>query len=323
MCLYHCIVPLNSDLFTFGVILPARNESKALPRLIAEIQTAISLEFPQSTLEILVVDDGSSDDTLETVPNSVQTSDDFALSFISFTRNFGKEAAMYAGLKHFSQRVSRVVIMDADGQHPVSEMIIMLRKSMDTGCCIVGVQDHSTNGRAYKWANKVLHAASSGSDNSSPTGTSDFRVLTTTAVTEFLKLPERSRFSRELFDFLGLPTVYYRYKVASRLDGSTSRWGRRNLFGYAITSITARGSSILPSLILAASAVVSIVTIYAIIVSVISVSRGEYSGTASILFALVMFQVLQFIFLFFISSIVVNILTEVKQRPLYIEKPED
>jgi hypothetical protein len=71
---------------------------------------------------------------------------------------------------------------------------------------------------------------------------------------------------------------------------------------------------------LAASGVVSVVTVYAIVVSVISVSRGEYSGTASILFALVMFQILQFIFLFFISSIVVNILTESKQRPLYIEQ---
>jgi hypothetical protein len=199
----------------------------------------------------------------------------------------------------------------------------MLRQSVDSGCCVVGVQDHSTNGLAYKWANKLLHSAISPTEGSSPTGTSDFRVLTNEAVIEFVSLPERSRFSRELFDFLGLPTIYYRYKVASRSDGSTSRWGKRNLFGYAITSITARGSSVLPSLILAASAVVSAVTIYAIIVSVISVSRGEYSGTASILFALVMFQILQFIFLFFISSVVVNILTETKQRPLFIKKPND
>ena len=313
-------MPQNVDSITFGVILPARNESKALPGLITDIQTSISIEFPESKLEILVVDDGSSDNTLETVQNFISESDNLPLSIISFTRNFGKEAAMFAGLQHFSEKTDRVVIMDADGQHPVSEMIVMLHKSVDTGCCVVGVQDHSTNGKAYKLATKVVHAASSANENSSPTGTSDFRVLTSTAVTEFLALPERSRFSRELFDFLGLPTIFYRYKVASRLDGSTSRWSRRSLFGYAITSITARGSSVLPSLILAASAVVSVVSIYAIVVSVVSVSRGEYSGTASILFALVMFQILQFVFLFFISSIVVNILTEAKKRPLYIEK---
>jgi hypothetical protein len=71
---------------------------------------------------------------------------------------------------------------------------------------------------------------------------------------------------------------------------------------------------------LAASAVVSVVTIYAIVVSVNSISRGDYSGTASILFALVIFQILQFIFLVFISSIVVNVLVEAKQRPLFIAK---
>ena len=313
----------NAEIMRFGVVLPARNESKALPELISGIRSSIHKEFPDSQIEILVVDDGSSDDTVDSVPSRVPNFEDFTLSFISFTRNFGKEAAMYAGLNYFSGKTNRVVIMDADGQHPVAEMLCMLRQSVDSGCCVVGVQDHSTNGLAYKWANKLLHSAISPTDGSSPTGTSDFRVLTSEAVIEFVSLPERSRFSRELFDFLGLPTIYYRYKVASRSDGSTSRWGKRNLFGYAITSITARGSSVLPSLILAASAVVSAVTIYAIIVSAISVSRGEYSGTASILFALVMFQILQFIFLFFISSVVVNILTETKQRPLFIKKPND
>lgn len=311
------------DLITFGVILPARNESKALPELITDIQTSVSIEFPNNKIEILVVDDGSSDNTLETVQNFVSQSDNFSLSIISFTRNFGKEAAMFAGLQHFSGKTDRVVIMDADGQHPVSEMVVMLRKSVDTGCCVVGVQDHSSNGLLYKIANKVLHAAVSPNDDASPTGTSDFRVLTERAVLKFLELPERSRFSREIFDFLGLPTIYYQYTVAPRTDGTRSRWGRRNLFGYAITSITVKGPTVLPTLILASSAVVLVVTIYAIVVSGISISRGDYSGTASILFALVMFQIFQFIFLVFISSIVVATLIETKQRPLYIQRPPD
>jgi glycosyltransferase involved in cell wall biosynthesis len=307
----------------FGVVLPARNESKALPNLISEIQHSIAAEYPNSHIEVLVVDDGSSDDTLQTVPSRVTESENFALTFISFTRNFGKEAAMYAGLSYFSGRTNRVVIMDADGQHPVSEMLCMLRQSVNSGFCVVGVQDHSTNGLLYKIANKVLHATVSPNDDASPTGTSDFRVLTEQAVLKFLELPERSRFSREIFDFLGLPTSYYQYTVEPRTDGTRSRWGRRNLFGYAITSITAKGPMVLPTLILASSAVVLVVTIYAIVVSGISISRGDYSGTASILFALVMFQIFQFIFLVFISSIVVAILIETKQRPLYVQRPPE
>ena len=313
----------NAELVRLGVVIPARNEANALPGLLEELENSISNKFPECAVEILVVDDGSSDNMIEIVSSKVSTSERFSVSFISFTRNFGKEAAMYAGLQHFASRTDRVVLMDADGQHPVFEMLVMLEKSIESNICVVGVQDHSTNGLTYRLANRILHAVISPAEGSSPTGTSDFRVLTNDAVIKFLALPERARFSRELFDFLGLPTIYYRYKVAARSDGSSSRWGRRKLFGYAMTSITARGSAVLPSLILASSAVVSVVTVYAIIVSVLSVARGQYNGTASILFALVMFQILQFIFLFFISSVVVNILTESKQRPIYIERQTD
>lgn len=81
-------MPQNFELVTFGVILPARNESKALPGLITDIQTSISIEFPESKLEILVVDDGSSDNTLETVQNFVSESDNFTLSIKLFCFNY-------------------------------------------------------------------------------------------------------------------------------------------------------------------------------------------------------------------------------------------
>jgi hypothetical protein len=141
-------------------------------------------------------------------------------------------------------------------------------------------------------------------------------------VQSFLNLPERARFSRELFDYLGIPTIFLKYEVAQRADRTNSRWTRRGLVGYAMTAITSRGALILPSMLFASAAVIMSVITYAVIVSIKSISDGNLNGTASILFALVMFQVVQFVFLFFISAIVVNLMIEAKKRPLFIVRPD-
>jgi hypothetical protein len=89
-----------------------------------------------------------------------------------------------------------------------------------------------------------------------------------------------------------------------------------------MTAITSRGALILPSMLFASIAVIMSVITYAVIVSIKSISDGNLNGTASILFALVMFQVVQFVFLFFISAIVVNLMIEAKKRPLFIVRSD-
>jgi glycosyltransferase involved in cell wall biosynthesis len=286
------------------------------------LYAAVSVNFPNARLEIVVVNDGSNDRTHHLVTEYKKAQVQFDVTLVSFTRNFGKEAAMFAGLEALVNRMDRVCLMDSDGQHPPSELIRMLKESFRSDSCVAGFQDYSSNGRTYRLGTSLLRLMRNSSSDGNPSGLSDFRVLTNFAVQSFLGLSERARFSRELFDYLGIPTIFMKYAVASRADGTKSRWTRRGLVGYAITAITSRGVLILPSLMFASLTVIASVTFYAILVSLKSISDGNLNGTASILFTLVMFQILQFVFLFFVSAIVANLLIEAKRRPMYVVRPD-
>jgi glycosyltransferase involved in cell wall biosynthesis len=283
---------------------------------------SISLEYPAARLEIVVVDDGSTDNTRQIVEDYKADHSEFDVTLVSFTRNFGKEAAMYAGLECLVDRMDRICLMDSDGQHPPAELIRMLKESFRSNSCVAGFQDYSTSGMTYRLGAKALRLIREPASENNPSGLSDFRVLTNFAVQSFLNLPERARFSRELFDYLGIPTIFLKYEVAQRADRTNSRWTRRGLVGYAMTAITSRGALILPSMLFASAAVIMSVITYAVIVSIKSISDGNLNGTASILFALVMFQVVQFVFLFFISAIVVNLMIEAKKRPLFVVRSD-
>lgn len=305
-----------------GIVLPAHNEEKTICSLINNLYDSISLEYPAARLEIVVVDDGSTDNTRQIVEDYKADNSEFDVTLVSFTRNFGKEAAMYAGLECLVDRMDRICLMDSDGQHPPAELIRMLKESFRSNSCVAGFQDYSTSGMTYRLGAKLFRLIREPASDNNPSGLSDFRVLTNFAVQSFLNLPERARFSRELFDYLGIPTIFLKYEVAQRSDRTNSRWTRRGLVGYAMTAITSRGALILPSMLFASAAVIMSVITYAVIVSIKSISDGNLNGTASILFALVMFQVVQFVFLFFISAIVANLMIEAKKRPLFIVRPD-
>lgn len=305
-----------------GVVLPAHNEERTICSLMDDLHLVIFEAFPSVHLEIVVVDDGSTDNTSRTVADYKKNHPEIDVTLVSFTRNFGKEAAMYAGLESLVNRMDRICLMDSDGQHPPAELIRMLKESFRSNSCVAGFQDYSTSGMTYRLGAKTLRLIRDTTSDNNPSGLSDFRVLTNFAVRSFLNLPERARFSRELFDYLGIPTVFLKYEVAQRSDGTKSRWSRRGLVGYAITAITSRGVLILPSMLFASFAVIMSVITYAIVVSIKSISDGNHNGTASILFALVMFQIIQFIFLFFISAIVANLMIEAKKRPLFVVRSE-
>ena len=217
-----------------SVVIPAYNEAAGI---------AIFLEHLSATLaqcvtdfEIWVVDDGSRDATWECLRKLQQ--DTPRLKALRFTRNFGKEAAILAGLRHACGKA--VIVMDADGQHPTALLPEMIAQWRSGKAQIVAAQKTDRSGDSLlargnaRLFNGLMHALT-GLDLA---GASDFRLLDRRVVDTLLAFPERIRFFRGMTVWTGFTTAHLGFEVAPRIAG-TSQWSTAQLTRLAITAITA------------------------------------------------------------------------------------
>jgi glycosyltransferase involved in cell wall biosynthesis len=216
------------------IIVPCYNEEEVIQVFYEETQKIIS-SISNYDFNYIFVDDGSSDSTLSIMQSLSKEHEN--ISFLSFSRNFGKESAMYAGLK-FSTG-DYVIIMDADLQHPPSlipEMIQAIEEGYD--CC--GARRSTRTGEApirsmfsnlfYKLNNKF-------SDVELVNGAVDFRIMSRQVVDAILELSEVQRFSKGIFSWIGFDTKWIPYENVERTIGTT-KWSFKSLFKYAVHGIT-------------------------------------------------------------------------------------
>lgn len=217
-----------------SVLVPAFNEAEGIAIFLRQLQT--TLEQCACDFDIWVVDDGSRDATWERLRELQAASP--RIRALRFTRNFGKEAAILAGLRHAKGHA--VIVMDADGQHPTSLLPDMIGTWRAGKAEIVAAQkiDRSTdsllsrlNARAFNGMMRVL----TGLDL---TGASDFRLLDRRVVDTLLAFPERVRFFRGMTVWTGFRTEHLGFDVAPRIAGDT-HWSTQQLINLAITAITA------------------------------------------------------------------------------------
>lgn len=217
-----------------SVIIPLLNEQDVLPALHERLRRATAgLDGP---VEFLFVDDGSTDRSPEVL--QALAAGDPQVGVIRFSRNFGKEQAMSAGLQ--AARGQAVVILDADLQHPpehIPEMVAAWRAGAD----IVNMKRRSR--RDETWAKRQAAGAfyrliNAMSDTPIPADIGDFRLLSRRAVDALNRLPERNRFMKGLFAWIGFPQVTLDYDVAERAGGQT-KWSPRQLLRFAAEGITA------------------------------------------------------------------------------------
>ena len=215
-----------------SVVVPCHNEESVLDALVAEVFKAI--DAPDVELELVLVNDGSRDRTLELMQEHNER--DSRVKYVSFSRNFGKEAAMHAGLTY--AKGDAVVIMDADLQHPpklVNEMIEHYREGYDQ---VVArrTRDGDPAFRTalsrlyYRLVNKLV-------DVPMEDGVGDFRLLSRRAVDALLAMRESNRFSKGLFSWVGFPRYTIDYKNQERYGGGASRWSMGRLLNYGIDGI--------------------------------------------------------------------------------------
>ena len=300
------------------VIVPCYNEELALPYFYNEINK-VSKKLSKVILEVIFVDDGSTDKTLEVIKDMVKK--DERIRFISFSRNFGKEAAMYAGLNYATG--DYITIMDADLQDP-PEMLIEMYDNIKNGeyDCI-GTRRISRKGEPvirsffaklfYKIINKM-------SKTEMVDGARDFRLMTRQMVNAILSLKEYNRYSKGLFSYVGFKTKWLEYKNVERVAGK-SKWNFFKLFVYAIEGIV--GFSTIP-LILSVIiglffCLLSFIMIIVIIIRTL-IWSDPVSGWPSLVCIILFVSGIQLFCIGIIGTYLSKIYLETKNRPIYVIK---
>lgn len=222
-----------------SIIVPCYNEEEALPYFFTEIRKAADSMSAARGLdfEFVFVNDGSKDRTLELLREFA--AEDDRTRYISFSRNFGKEAAMYAGFRHAIGDC--VVLMDADLQHPPAMLEEMYLAITEEGYDIAAARRTSRKGEPpirsffarcfYRLINKISRAEF-------VNGASDFRMLSRRAVDALLEMKEYNRFSKGIFGWVGFQTKWIPYENVERVAGE-SNWSFWKLFLYSLDGIVA------------------------------------------------------------------------------------
>ena len=212
------------------IIVPCYNEEEVIKKFLE----VISDKLKGKTWEIIFVDDGSKDKTLEIIKELAKTNEN--IKYLSFSRNFGKEAAIYAGLEHSTG--DYVILMDADLQDP-PELIKEMLEEVNNGYDIGATRRVTRKGEPilrtigartfYKFINKI-------SKVEVVDGARDFRLMRREVVDAVLELKEYNRFSKGLFSWVGFETKWIEFENIERYDGESS-WSFFGLVKYSIEGI--------------------------------------------------------------------------------------
>lgn len=304
---------------TISVIVPCFNEQETVP-IFYDAVKKLFLKNTNYALEIWFIDDGSSDDTLKEIRSLNDR--DGRVHYISFSRNFGKESALYAGLQAATGEY--VVVMDVDLQDPPQLMFDMISE-LETGkydC--VGTRRINRNGEPvirsvfsnlfYKIINRI-------STTPIVNGARDYRMMTRRMVDAILSMGEYNRFSKGIFNWVGFNTKYLEYSNIERSAGSTS-WSFWKLFKYSIDGIT--DFSEVPLSIASwtgiTSFIASLIGLLVIIVRAIVVPTSSVSGWASLVCFMLMIGGLELLCLGIVGKYIGKIFIQSKNRPIYIVK---
>ncbi|WBQ04518.1 glycosyltransferase family 2 protein [Kribbella sp. CA-293567] len=287
--------------------------------MIARFHQAVSRELAgtDEPYEIIYVDDGSEDGTLDALLGIAAA--DPTVRYLSFSRNFGKEAAMLAGLRHASG--DAVILMDADLQHPpelIGRMLELHERGFDQ---VIARRTRSGDpatrtllARTYYWL------INRWADVELIDGVGDFRLISRRAVDGLLKLEENNRFSKGLFAWIGFESIVFEYENVQREKGR-SRWSFRKLFEYGLDGLLSFNNKPLRAAIYVGLVLTTVAVLYAIWVIVVAATNGvEMPGYVTLIAAITGLGGLQMVMLGVIGEYIGRIYYETKQRPHYLVK---
>lgn len=304
-----------------SIIVPCFNEEEAIPVFYKEIDK-IAKEMDYLDFEFIFIDDGSKDNTLRVLKGL--NNDDKRVHYISFTKNFGKEAGMLSGLK--KAKGDYVAFMDVDLQDPPEMLKTMYHylKEEYYDCCALYTKSHEGYSIIRKlftgmWYRLITRLAKS----KEKPGARDFRLMTRQMVDAILSMNEYNRYMKGMFDYVGFNTKWISYEAPNRKVGK-SKFNIRKLIGYAMEGITS--SSVAPLLLSTYIGLffclVAFIAIIFIIVKTI-IYGDPVSGWPSLACIVLFLGGIQLFFLGVMGNYLAKIHLEVKNRPVYIIKEED
>ena len=298
-----------------SVVVSCYNEEEVLPIFYKEINK-ISKEMDYVNFEFLFVDDGSKDNTLKIVKDL--SSDDSRVKYISFSRNFGKEAAMNAGLSY--SKGDYVVVMDADLQDPPKYLKEMYNYMKD-GYDVAATRRITRKGEPvvrsffsklwYKLIDKM-------SDTEMVDGARDFRMMKRKVVDAILSLSEYNRYSKGIFSFVGFKTKWIRYENVKRAAGKT-KWSFWQLFKYALDGMSSFSTAplLLASLFGILFCFIALIAIIFVIIRTL-IYGDPVGGWPSLVCIILLVGGIQLLCIGTIGRYLSKVYLETKKRPIYI-----
>lgn len=307
-----------------SIIVPCYNEEKAIPLFYNETERVIKEDFSKSNIkfEYIFVNDGSTDNTLHEIKELHKK--DKKIRYISFSRNFGKEAAMFAGLE--AAEGDYITVMDADLQDPPSLLKQMYDTIKEEGYDCVATRRVTRKGEPpvrsffsrlfYKLINKIT-------DFEMVNGARDYRLMTKQVKDAIIKMKEYNRFSKGLTSFVGFDTKWIEYENVKRYAGET-KWSFWKLFKYALEGITAFSTAPLAisSILGLLFTIISVIFIFIIIIKTL-VFGDPTSGWPSMVCIMLFMGGIQLLSLGVIGQYLAKTYLEVKNRPIYFVKETD
>ncbi|MBE1553233.1 glycosyltransferase family 2 protein [Sporosarcina limicola] len=301
------------DLLTISFIIPAHNEADNLEN----VMKAINEEMRQQhyAYEVIFIDDGSTDETIDVIRKLVFTFQE--VKYVSFTRNFGKEAAILAGLQHATG--AAVIIMDADLQHP-AYMIPEFLKGFEEGYDQVVAKRNRKGDSRIRSALSVIYYSliNKTVDVQLTNGEGDFRLLSRIAVNALLQLSEGNRFSKGLYSWIGLEQKNISYENVVRGKGD-SKWSFAALLNYGVDGIVSFNNKPLRLCFYMGSFILLLALFYIGTTFVQILKHGvDVPGYFTTISAVLFLGGVQLVSLGIIGEYIGRIYNETKKRPHYL-----
>jgi polyisoprenyl-phosphate glycosyltransferase len=301
-----------------SIVVPLYNEALSLERLHAQlVAVAHNLKKTRSLAsEVVYVDDGSSDGTLAMARALPASGLD--VQVVSLSRNFGKEAALLAGLDH--ARLGAVVFIDGDGQHPPALIETLIGHWLDGGCDVVyTAKAHRANEAVTRRvaAKGFYLLLNWGLRTKIPEDAGDFRLLSPRAASALRQMPERNRFFKGLASWIGFRQMRIDYEPSPRTDGR-SAWNLRSLIGLSLNGLTSFSVAPLRVATMLGLLLATIALLYgAQILYQTLVYGADVPGYPSVFIGVMVLGGVQLIMLGVLGEYIGKILSEIKARPVY------